>query len=633
MNFVNSVYNYFNPPPLIETATTPGEEILICDSFAAADKLAKERKLNLYVFAKPVFKFVADDKCFKWRVSSKQIVFKTIENGTQPPFYPLISAVRQVADGTNSDYLRAKLNKLMIVLHGTTAWPFNGKVTAQDAEQAFVDFKNLKDPNHQHVENFSRFVRQLNKGLRERSMKLETIAEKIATKANRPLSGGKNLYLRVNELLQLGVNRIENNFKADPTLIFCRVFALHTHIFQENRDSLAAQADLKKCVNQLVRALRKCDDPSLLLQFFSELLGKLDNKSTKWMVQALAADPDFIFYMQQNNRIDEIKQNLLKLVKCDAVIDALVCLGDEELFTDFIDERALILTKAEVGQIFIRLNEKLPENVKMYKNQYLYFLTKLRNVDKLYLLASFTENSELIKRNLSALGLYCKEPLSSFFGNAAFRVLTMPEFSDLKMKEACFKLFLHSGSIPVADEAKFHGHLKTIQREFKEGYSELCGLVLTKMGEEKVLQSHLADAVANYQIIKKCVLISLPFAWKKKKEELENAYKILTVRGNSFYRLEKGLIPFEEGQVGSSSGDCFYGDEIDTLKRRINEELNEPAHREAISALTEAYLLSTNKYKPELVTEMIQCTNPKFVTRIQYLTDYFTGKNKTIPKN
>ena len=268
------IINLFTTP--IETVQIK-EVVLPCENYASAQELAKALITKDYFFAKPVYQFEVNK--FKWKVIKKQAEFVKIEKGTQPQFYPLIMAIKEVADTINSDYMRIKLNKLIVALCETKSWPFTEKTKVEDTAKVFVNFKNLKDP-HYDIDRFADFVRLLNRELREHSMTLQTIAEKIATKGNRPMRGGKKLYGRVLELVQMGIKRIEKNpFDPTPTLLFCRVFSYHTHIYHENSDNLQAQTDLKKSVNLLMRTLRKCDDSTFLLQFFSELLTTIEKFS------------------------------------------------------------------------------------------------------------------------------------------------------------------------------------------------------------------------------------------------------------------------------------------------------------------------------------------------------------------
>lgn len=591
-------------------------------TFPKAANKAKEMNLVDYTFTKPVYRYSKDT--FELSLLSRKIEFLTVSNEVDPPedILDLILLIKELSD--NIPIGQVKLNKLMINLARYKKWPYAEK-SVESVAQVFISYKTLFESNgieSKHQKDFTQFVRDFNKTLREKSLSLTEIAEKIETKM-RTAFFGPHLQQRIQELFQIGFHRFEN---SAGIALFCKTFARYPSV---------------ECIGELVDSLSAFDRANGSWFLKGLLIEALSQEDRAPLLTALMENKNFITYMRQRGCIDDnLKETLLKFCLDDEVCDFIVHLGDELLFRLFINHsmvNELMLTSTQIGRIFTQLNKKLLED-NIHKENYRLFLTALRDRHRLHLLQPFCGEEAVIQSNLETLNIRYRLPFSIYFNNAPFRYATEIDISDERFNSFMFKF------LPIFGKNGVHQHFKNqmslVFKDYEQGFEDLFEIVLPKMGEWCVTKQRLGvDNFVYYESnfykhARDLVLMCLPNRWKKEISSFASPLSLLCLYNNCLFLTDHN----DQGQtilrgfsrrnhvVNSLADECLFYDDIETVKSSMKELLKDEKNREAVSAFMEAYMNKPTRTQFENFNNVKNYKTESFIDRINMLTNKFKGK-------
>lgn len=580
-----------------------------------------------YTFTKPVYH--ALKVTFELSLLTRKIEFLTTSKVAGPPqdILRLILLIKELRD--KIPFGQVKLNKLMINLARCKKWPYPEQ-SAERVAQVFTSYKTLfesKEIEAKHQKDFTQFVRDFNKTLREQALTLTDVAEKIETKMRRAFFGPR-LQQRIQELFQIGFHRFDHSIE---TTHFCKIFARYAVV----------DPDLNKSLAQLVESLSAFDRTNR--NWFSKglfflkglLLNALSQEDRAPLLKALVENKNFITYMRHKDAIEgKLKDALLSLCTEDEVCDFIVSLGDETLFRLFINrcmgDEGLKLTSTQIGRIFTQLNKKLLEDP-IHKENYRLFLTTLRDRHRLHLLQPFCGEEVVIQSNLETLNIRYRLPFSTYFGNASFRYATEIDISDERFNSFMFKFLSSFGKKGV--DRNFINHMRRLFEDYEQGFEDLFEIVLTKMGEKKLGMEEWVQYEDNfYKVIRNLVLMCLPCRKISSSEVGSSASPLLCLYNNNLFLTghnDKGQMILKNFTRHNYVENVpvylclFYGD-IETVKSSMKELLQDEKNRKAVSSFTEAYMDS--RIQVEKIDKLNNYSSDSFFDRINMVTNNFKGK-------
>ena len=271
---------------------------------------------------------------------------------------------------------------------------------------------------------------------------------------------------------------------------------------------------------------------------------------------------------------------------------------------------------------------------KIHKENYNFFLTKLKDYHRLSLLQPFSNEEAMIQSNLETLNIRYMLPFSAYFGNATFRFVTEMDITDAKFNRIMFDVLARFQDQSII--SNFKACVSTIYKEYKQGFEDLFEIAIPITAQWCIehnrpkVQQFIYTENATYSLFRAQVLTCLPDKWKKKNDSLPG---VLCLSKNAFYvtDLDNQKKMVLKGFIDSSDilneipDDALFYDDIETVSSTMKDLLRDEANRKAVSDLMEAFLNRNNRDNTLSVINDYGSITTSFIERLNILIKYYKG--------